>query len=107
MRIAVAQVGDIPEGECIAFSCNGRDVALFHSDGRYFAIEDRCPHAGSSLSGGSVEAGVVTCPWHDWRFRLVDGVGVDLPKARVACFPVTIVGTEIAVEIPDSPPTSA
>jgi len=106
MRVSVAQVGDIPEGGCMALRLGTRDVALFLSGGEYYAIEDRCPHAGSPLSGGSVEAGVVTCPWHYWRFRLADGVGADLPKAKVACFPVTVHGTAIAIEIPDSQQTS-
>jgi len=106
MRIAVGQVGEIPEGESIAFTANGRDVAVVCSGGKYYAIEDRCPHAGSPLSGGPIENGIVTCPWHSWRFRLADGVGADLPKARVACFPVSVHGTEIAVEIPDTQPSS-
>lgn len=107
MRVPVAQVGSISEGGCISTAFGRLDVAVFLCDGKYYAIEDRCPHAGSPLSGGPVEDGVVTCPWHYWRFRLSDGIGADLPKARVRCFPVTIDGTTIAVEIPDEPKTSA
>ena len=53
----------------------------------YFAIDDVCPHMGASLSGGYVEDGIVTCPWHAWRFRLTDGTWADNPRSRSAATP--------------------
>jgi nitrite reductase (NADH) small subunit/3-phenylpropionate/trans-cinnamate dioxygenase ferredoxin subunit len=101
MKIAVAQVGDLADGESLSVTIDGRAIGLFFSEGRYFALEDRCPHAGSPLTGGPIDAGVVTCPWHFWRFRLADGLGADFPKAKVACFPVEVVGEQILVDLPE------
>ena len=42
---------------------------------------------GASLSGGYVENGVVTCPWHAWRFRLTDGAWADNLASRSAATP--------------------
>ncbi|MFG0328892.1 MAG: Rieske (2Fe-2S) protein [Phycisphaerales bacterium] len=36
-------------------------------------LDDTCPHAGASLSGGRVYDGCLVCPWHAWEFRLSDG----------------------------------
>ncbi len=51
-----------------------RQVAVFRSRGSTFAIDNRCPHEGYPLAQGTVdEQGVLTCHWHNWRFRLSDG----------------------------------
>ncbi|MBV8634089.1 MAG: Rieske 2Fe-2S domain-containing protein [Burkholderiaceae bacterium] len=50
-----------------------RCVALFNVAGELFAIDDSCPHAGSSLASGKVEHGAVQCPAHGLRFDLASG----------------------------------
>jgi nitrite reductase (NADH) small subunit/3-phenylpropionate/trans-cinnamate dioxygenase ferredoxin subunit len=98
--IAVARVGTIPEGHGEAFAINGRIVAVFHIDGRYQAIDDFCPHMGASLAGGSVVDGVVSCPWHGWRFRVCDGSWCDNPRIKIDRFDVRVEGDEIQVRVP-------
>ncbi|WP_233579034.1 Rieske (2Fe-2S) protein [Tautonia sociabilis] len=63
----------IPEGTGRLVRVSGREVAVFNDGGRFFAVLDRCPHAGASLARGWVEEGAVVCPLHRWRFRLEDG----------------------------------
>ena len=48
-------------------------VAVFHNDGKVFAVENRCPHMGFPLHRGSVEDGILTCYWHHARFDLASG----------------------------------
>jgi len=98
----VAKVGEIPEGGSIVVEVGRKLVAVFHSGGQYFAIDDRCPHAGASLSDGPVEGGIVTCPWHYWRFRLCDGAWADNPRIKTGAYPVLVVGDEIRIEVPDA-----
>ncbi len=98
--VTVARVGEIPEGGNIVVEINGNDVAIFLSNGKYFAIDDRCPHAGASLSCGHVEGEIVTCAWHHWRFRLTDGAWADNPKIRTGSYPVHVVEGEIRLEVP-------
>ncbi|MEM9492884.1 MAG: Rieske (2Fe-2S) protein, partial [Myxococcota bacterium] len=33
------------------------------------AIDNRCPHEGYPLSTGALKDGIVTCAWHNWKFR--------------------------------------
>ena len=97
----VCRVGDVRDGEGKTVEVGGKLVAVFLEKGRYFAIDDVCPHMGASLSGGWVEDGVVTCPWHAWRFRLADGAWADYPRGKlgVGCYPVRVVGDEIQVQV--------
>ncbi len=52
-------------------------VVVVWSEGRAWAIEDRCPHMGFPLHRGSVEAGLLTCHWHHARFDLASGCTLD------------------------------
>ena len=101
-RVTVAKVGDIPEGGAVVVSVRQKDVAIFRINGAFQAIDDMCPHMGASLSGGFVEDGCVTCPWHYWRFRLSDGAWADNPKVKLGAYPVHVVGDEVQLELPDA-----
>jgi nitrite reductase (NADH) small subunit/3-phenylpropionate/trans-cinnamate dioxygenase ferredoxin subunit len=95
----VAKVGDIPPGTGQAYAVGGRMVAVFNDDGQYFAIDDFCPHMGASLAGGHLQGGIVTCPWHAWRFSVCDGTWRDNPKLKIDAFQVRLTGDEIQVRV--------
>lgn len=101
-RIVVGKVEDIPEGGSVLVAVRQKDVAVFKVNGQFFAIDDLCPHMGASLSGGYLEDGVVTCPWHYWRFRLSDGAWADNPRVKIGCYVVHVVGDEVQLEVPDA-----
>ena len=103
---AVASVGDIPEGEGRAFELAGRRIAVFNDRGAFRAIDDTCPHAGASLSHGTLVEGTVVCAWHGWRFKLCDGSWADYSKLKICVYPVRVIGDEIQIEVPDSEPTA-
>ena len=98
----VARVGDIPTDTGRAYNVNDRLVAIFQSDGRFFAIDDTCPHMGASLASGHLEDGTVICPWHAWRFSICDGTWCDNPTIHIDAFEVRVVGDNIQVRVPQS-----
>lgn len=100
-QVSVGKVSEIPPGTSRVITHNRKDIAVFNVAGIFHAIDDCCPHAGASLAGGFVENGLVTCPWHAWRFRLTDGAWADNPKVKTGCYTVAIVGDEVRVEVPD------
>jgi nitrite reductase (NADH) small subunit/3-phenylpropionate/trans-cinnamate dioxygenase ferredoxin subunit len=96
--ITVAKVGGIPEGTGRAFAVGDKLVAVFNlGQGQYQAINDLCPHMGASLADGHLESGVVTCPWHAWRFRVSDGTWCDNPRIKTDTFEVRVEGDDIQV----------
>lgn len=63
----------IGESEPCGTSVLGRPIVLFRDEtGAVRCLEDRCPHRGTPLSVGSVEAGLLRCGYHGWEF---DGCG--------------------------------
>ena len=96
----VAKVGDIPEGEGRSYAVNGRMIAVFREEDAYHAIDDFCPHMGASLAGGFLQDGIVSCPWHAWRFKTCDGTWCDNPTISIDSFQVQVHDDEIQVCVP-------
>ena len=96
---AVARVGEILAGEGRTYEVAGRLVAVFFDGAGYHAMDDLCPHMGASLGSGPFVDGVVTCPWHAWRFRACDGAWCDNEKLKVTVFPVRVVDGAIEVAV--------
>ena len=97
---SVCRVSEVTPGEGKTVQVGGKLIALFCVDGTYHAIDDTCPHMGASLSGGYVEGGIVTCPWHAWRYRLSDGAWADNPKLKIGCYAVRVEGDQVQIQVP-------
>lgn len=97
--VAVARRSDLKEQTGHAVEWKGRLIALFLVDGEVLAMDDNCPHMGAALSSGHVENGIVTCPWHAWRFRIRDGVWADAPKSgtKLQCYDVRMNGDVVEI----------
>ena len=103
-ELTVCRAADLPPGSVTVVTVGGKEVAVFNDEGKLYAIDDRCPHAGASLAGGYVENGVVTCPLHAWRFRLSDGAWADNPKLKVGCYPVAVADGQVRISLPTTAP---
>lgn len=100
--IRLANESEVPERAGQAFEAGQRMIAVFRVDGKYYAIDDQCPHMGASLAGGYLENCTVACPWHAWRFDIRDGSWCDNPRVKIDSYPVEVRSGELFVQIPDS-----
>ena len=71
--VRITDVRNIPAREGRAVQISSTSIAVFNLDGRFVALENRCPHKGGPLADGIVGAGTVTCPLHNWRVSLESG----------------------------------
>ena len=82
--VKIAEIGDVPVGAGRAFPVGGSSVAVFNVDGKLYAIDDSCPHQGSSLAAGSLEGCVVTCRSHGMKVNVTGGerpgAGMNVPS---------------------------
>jgi len=95
--VRIAKKSDIPEGQGKKFDVQGRDIAVFRVDGKFYAIDDFCPHRGGPLSEGWVAGTVVTCPLHGWEFDVTTGKTPINPAAKVNCFQVKVEGDDVFI----------
>jgi len=98
-RVRVAGVGEINPGEGRVVDVAGREIAVFNVDGRYYAIDNACPHRGGPLGEGDLDGAVVACPWHAWRWDVTTGANTNNPALKVACYAVTPEAGGLYVEV--------
>jgi nitrite reductase/ring-hydroxylating ferredoxin subunit len=78
-------------------SLDGRTLVLWRSDGRVYALDNRCPHMGFPLDRGTCARGILTCHWHSARFDMRTGGTFDQFADDMQVFPVEIRGEDIWV----------
>lgn len=93
----VAQLDDLASGRSKQVTVNGRVIALFNVDGKFYAIHNSCPHEGGPLANGRLKGYVVACPWHDLAFDVRNGQGTDGGGYCVGSYEVRVEGTDIWV----------
>ncbi len=65
---------DVPDdGRVRSVVVDGRTVALSRCGSRLGALENRCPHQGGPLGEGSIEKGLLRCPWHGYDYDPLTG----------------------------------
>jgi nitrite reductase/ring-hydroxylating ferredoxin subunit len=79
----------------------GHCIALYNVDGRYYALDDSCPHQGASLGSGKVSGTSVQCPAHGLRFDLASGCMLQSPAVKVATYPIHIEAGRVYLSLPD------
>ena len=96
----VAKTTEIGPGQARLVDVNGRSIALFNVDGRFFALDNTCTHRGGPLAEGEISGHEVTCPWHGARFDVRTGEVVGPPAQRaVVRYGVRVTGTDVEVEV--------
>lgn len=95
----IAKLVEIPPGGKKLVNINELEVVLINDWGNYFACENYCPHQGSTMLGGIVKKGVISCQRHGWRFDLTTGICAEHPGDVLLVFPVEIVGDDIMIEL--------
>jgi len=93
---------ELADGRVVSVTCKNRTLCMSRKNGEYGALDNKCPHQGGPLGEGSIENGLLRCPWHGWDYdpitgkapgfddgveafqveRREDGVYVGLPKEK-------------------------
>lgn len=90
---------DLPAGSGKPVEIDGKVVAVFNVGGKFFALENTCPHRGGPLGEGELQGSVVTCPWHGWQFDVRTGQSPVNPQAKQTSYPVKVEGDQILVTV--------
>lgn len=98
----LASVADL-EAKPQTVRSGSRQLAVFKINDDVFAIDNRCPHEGYPLAEGSVDDNcVLTCNWHNWKFRLNDGECI-LGGDHVRSYSVRIDNGAVWADLSDPP----
>jgi nitrite reductase (NADH) small subunit len=101
----------------------GWSVGVFRSAGKFYAVQNLCPHALAPICIGELgatnlpsppgqfivgmEGRVLRCPWHGWEFDIETGealFGID--RRRLQTYPVRVADGRVIVSMrPRTAPT--
>jgi 3-phenylpropionate/trans-cinnamate dioxygenase ferredoxin component len=77
-------------------------IAVYRLSDGFYATEDTCTHAQTSLAAGDIdlEECTVECPYHASLFDIRTGNVLSLPANKpLKTFPVKVVGDDVFVEV--------
>jgi nitrite reductase/ring-hydroxylating ferredoxin subunit len=89
MSHVVGNVADVPLGSMKLVRAGDRRLCVAHTASGVHALDHACPHEGYGLTTGQLDGELITCAWHNWKFRVTDGRCV-LGEEDVRVHPVTI-----------------
>src|SRR3954466_11074730 len=97
---------DVPgEGRVRSVTVDGRSIALTRCGRALGALENHCPHQGGPLGEGSIEQGLLRCPWHGYDYDPVTGAPpgelAEHLDDRVPAYEVEEDGDGVRVRLPD------
>ncbi|XP_053159831.1 Rieske domain-containing protein isoform X1 [Hemicordylus capensis] len=78
--VCVGREEDIKRLQRTTVTVHGREVLVLYHDGRFYAMDCRCYHAGGPLHLGEIEdingQPCIICPWHKYKIILATGEGL-------------------------------
>ena len=90
----VAESRELKPGKVLARKVMGEWLAVFRDeDGKAVVLQDRCKHRGVQLSGGTLNGGKLSCPYHGWTYNNIGEVvavpseGENFKRAKSRCVP--------------------
>jgi 3-phenylpropionate/trans-cinnamate dioxygenase ferredoxin subunit len=99
-QIAKISSKNLPSGKGMCTEIEGKRIAVFNVNGKYYAMDEECPHAGGPLSEGDIDGNEVICPWHGAGFNLETGEVTNGPaKTGVRTYAVHVEGDEIKIDV--------
>jgi nitrite reductase/ring-hydroxylating ferredoxin subunit len=110
----VGKAEELLPGQRLIVTVKGINIGVFNVKGKYYALNNRCPHQGGPLCEGPIGGlltssfpgqyemtradEIVRCPWHLWEFDILTGRAIGDPvKDRVKTWKVTVEPLERSV----------
>ena len=91
---------DLAPGQAVSVTIENKTIALFNIEGKIYAMENECTHAGAPLCEGELNGNVITCPWHGATFDVTSGKVLGPPAFdNLPTYKVNVEGDDIKIEI--------
>ncbi len=96
----LALTKDIEDGDFLTREIGDLEVIVGKAEGRFFAVQDMCPHAWVPISNGSLEGRDLICPWHGMAFDVHSGDCTNASTHQgIRTLPIHIADGEIFLKI--------
>jgi 3-phenylpropionate/trans-cinnamate dioxygenase ferredoxin subunit len=88
--VACVDVSDLAPGQTRALEEGGIRLLVCNVEGRFYAIENQCPHAAVRLDAAALRGCLLECPVHGGKLDVRDGSPQGHPiRKSIATYPVS------------------
>jgi naphthalene 1,2-dioxygenase system ferredoxin subunit len=96
----VTAADDVPDDDVIGVQVQGKDLALYSAEGKFFATDNTCTHGHARLCDGFLEGYEIECPLHQGRFDVRDGKPMCQPVVEaIRTYPVKIENGRVFIDL--------
>jgi naphthalene 1,2-dioxygenase ferredoxin component len=89
--VRVASTDAVPQGDIVAVTVAGIEIALYRVGEEFFATQNICSHGHARLCEGFLEGFNIECPLHQGQFDIRSGE----PRREPACEPIRAYATKV------------
>lgn len=98
----VAKTSEVPEGGKLLVEVDEQLVALFHVEGKFYALDDVCTHDGGPLAEGTLCGYEIACPRHGAKFDVRTGAALTMPATQpTRAHETKVEGDQVFVKLND------
>jgi 3-phenylpropionate/trans-cinnamate dioxygenase ferredoxin component len=104
-KAILGKVGDFPHGMLKEVQVGGKSYAIANIQGKLYALEGTCSHAGGRIGQGQLVGETVKCPKHGSEFDLKTGKSVKKPwipfakAADLKTYVVMVEGDHVVIDV--------
>lgn len=89
----------LADGTTRMIEAAGRGLILSRFGESVSCFENACAHMGMAMDGGEIADGILTCPYHGFRYSLESGECLTAPEVQLQPVPVRVSGARIEVNL--------
>ena len=98
----IGPVNNYDEGCQWQVNVDGRPIALFRFEDKFYAMKNSCLHQGWPMSEGNVKNYMVECPLHGWVYDFRDGKCLSTPGRTTKTYKVRVIEDSLEIKVEDN-----
>ena len=91
----------LPDGATQFAAVQSRSVILSRFGDTVTCFENACSHMGMAMDVGEIADGILTCPYHGFRYALESGECLTAPEVQLRPHAVRVVGGRVEIALAD------
>lgn len=98
--VKIAEIKDALKNQMQVFSVKGQEILLINLEGKFYAVDNRCPHMGYPLYFGRLEGAILRCGFHNAKFDVITGRSLnEITDKPLRIFKLKIHDSKMFVEL--------
>ncbi|MFM7654569.1 MAG: NifU family protein, partial [Paracoccaceae bacterium] len=89
----------LPDGAVLFETVGGEAVIIARNGDAVTCFRNACAHMGLEMTEGLLEGGILTCPYHGFRYALESGECLTAPEVQLHAHAVRVIGSRVQIRI--------